>query len=109
MKIVVYIVGGILSLIALMILLFGMNFLGLEMSGILGKRAEEIRHEIQMESTAHIQGMQRNLQSMMNDYNSADQAGKAGIIASVKHQYSQEDTSNYPQYLKDFLRKADIY
>ena len=106
MKIALYIVGGLLAIFALS---FVLNSMGMISNSFFGKWQEEIRHEIQMESTAHIQGMQRNLSALLNDYNAADNTGRIGIIAAVKHQYSQEDTGDYPAYLRDFLSTAGIY
>lgn len=106
MKIVGYFIGGLLAIFALT---FVLNSMGMISNGFFGKWQEEIRHDIQMESTAHIQGMQRNLGALLNDYNAADATGKIGIMAAVKHQYSQERTDEYPQYLQDFLKTAGIY
>ncbi len=107
MKTVFAWVAGIVAFFGV---LFALNVWGMVNKSFFGKWNEQVRHEIHKESTAHIDGMQRNLGTLMNDYNVATtNAQKVGIMAAVKHQYSQEDTSKYPAYLQDFLREAGIY
>lgn len=108
-KIIGYSIAG---LAAFMLLIFVLQSAGMISYNFFGKWQEEIRHDIQTESTTYRLGLQRNLDQMYIQYNGADSAGKAGIIASVKHQYSQvssDQIAEYPQYLKDFLRTAGVY
>lgn len=85
---------------------FALNAWGMVNLKFFGTWKEEIRYDILKESQAHRDGLQRNLASLKSQYDSADTAGRVGITATIKHQYSQEDTSEFPQYLKDFLRDA---
>lgn len=107
MKTVLAWIAGIIAFFAT---IFALNVWGMVNMEFFGKWRENVRHEIHKESTAHRDGMQRNLSALLNDYNAAtSNAQKIGIIATVKHQYSQEDTSTYPAYLQDFLGVAGIY
>jgi len=89
--------------------MFALQSMGMVSKEFFGKWSESIRYDIQKESQAHRDGLQRNLMAMQTDYLAADAAGKSAIIAAVKHQYSQADTSEFPAHLKDFLRTAGIY
>ena len=109
MRLALTIIGGLLAVIALS---FVLNSAGMISYSFFGKWQEEIRHDIQMESTAYRTGMQSNLQQMLNDYNSADAAGKQAILSGVRAQYSQAKAAHItemPGHLRDFLRTAGIY
>lgn len=105
MKTAIYALLGLAGTIALM---FVLNVGGMYSKAFFGKWDEQIRHDIQKESQAYKDGMQRNLMSMQTDYNNADAAGKAAIKAAVRHQYSQTDTSGYPAHLQSFLASMGL-
>ena len=86
-----------------------LSYGALHWQGFLGKAAEEIRYDIHKESQAYRDGMQRTLSQLQQDYASADAAGKQAIMLTVRHQFSQVDTSEYPAYLRDFLITAGVY
>ncbi len=101
-----------LALVAFMLLMFVLQAAGMVNYSFFGKWQEEIRHDIQTESTTYRLGLQRNLDSMFTQYQGADTAGKQGIIAAVRSQYSQvsqDQIAEYPAYLQDFLRTAGVY
>lgn len=102
----------ILGIIAAIILaggvMFGLQSLGMVNYAFFGKWGEEIRYDITKESQAYRDGMQRNLSQMKFDYEDADAAGRIGIRESVRHQYAQTDTSEYPAYLQSFLREMGM-
>lgn len=109
MKTILGIVGAIILFFAVM---FGLNAVGMVSYSFFGKWQEEIRHDIQTESTAYRAGMQNNLQQMLNDYNIADSAGKQAILAGVRAQYAQSKANHIeemPAHLRDFLRTAGVY
>lgn len=106
----------VLSILAIIVAVFVGGFalksLGMIEAKFFNSWFESNRYEVQKESAAYRDGLQRNLSQLMNDYNAADAAGKAGIIAATKHQYAQvnkEHIDEMPQYLQDFLRTAGIY
>lgn len=99
------VIGSILGLLTLS---FVLNSLGMMSWKFFGTWSEQIRYDIHKESQTYRDGMQRNLSQMATDWASSDQAGKLMIEASVKHQYSQTDTSEYPPYLQDFLRSVGV-
>jgi len=98
-------IGGIILFFAI---LFILNVGGMYSKSFFGKWNEEIRYDIQKESQAHRDGLQRNLASMQTDYLNADSAGKAVIEAAVRHQYSQVDTSEFPPHLQQFLNQVGM-
>lgn len=99
-----------LMVVAAILVILGLSWGAMEWRGVMANRAEQIRYDIHKESQTHRDGLQRNLDDLKNQWERADAAGKAGIAATVKHQYSQTDTSEYPAYLQDFLRNvAGIY
>lgn len=109
MRLALTIIGGILAVLALG---FVLNVAGMWNYSFFGKWQEEIRHDIQMESTAFRQGNQNNLQQMLNDYNTADAAGKQAILSGVRAQYSglsAKHLEEMPGHLRDFLRTSGMY
>lgn len=94
--------------IAFFVGMFVLNVGGMYSKSFFGKWNEEIRYDIQKESQAHRDGLQRNLSQLMIQHGSADAAGKAGIRATVMHQYSQTDTSEYPTHLQTFLSQMGL-
>lgn len=100
-----YIVLGLIILIPTM---FALNYAGMLGKSFFGTWNEQIRYEIQKESQAHRDGLQRNLSQLMIQYNAADSTGKTGIRATVMHQYSQADTSEYPAHLQTFLAQMGL-
>lgn len=105
MKIAIY---WILGIIASLVILFFLNVGGMYSKSFFGKWNEEIRYDIQKESQAYRDGMQRNLSQLMIQYGSADSAGKTGIRMTVQHQYSQTDTTEYPNHLQTFLSQMGL-
>lgn len=97
------------ALIVVICLGFGLNALGMISYSFFGKWQEQIRTDIQRESFAYTDGMQKNLQQMANDWAVADADGKAMILSGVRAQYASIDTTEYPAHLRDFLRTAGIY
>lgn len=89
--------------------LFALQAFGMLNYSFFGKWGEQVRTEIQRESFAYQEGMQKNLMHMKIDYNSANEAGKKAILSSVRSMYSSENTNEYPDHLKTFLREAGIY
>lgn len=89
--------------------LAGLSYVGLQWSGFMRGEAEKIRYDVHKESQAYRDGMQRNLSQLHQDYVNADAAGRQVIILSVRHQYSQTDTSEYPAFLQSFLSEAGVY
>lgn len=98
----------VLGIIGFFLLLFVLNVGGMFSKSFFGKWNEEIRYDIQKESQAHRDGLQRNLMAMQTDYLAADAAGKAAIQAAVRHQYSQADTSEFPPHLQQFLAQMGL-
>jgi len=96
-------------IIAAFVGLAAVSYVGLQWGGFLAKTQESIRYDVTKESAAYRDGMQRNLVQMQTQYLTGDDTAKAAISAAVKQQYSQTDTSEYPQYLKDFLITFGIY
>ena len=96
MKAVFIWIAGIVAFLAVM---FVMNVGGMYSKSFFGKWNEEIRYDIQKESQAHRDGLQRNLSQLMIQFNSADASGKVGIKMTTMHQYSQVDTTSYPAHL----------
>lgn len=105
MKNVMYALAG---LVAFLIVMFLLNVAGMLGKSFFGTWNESIRYDIQKESQAHRDGLQRNLSAMQIDYLAADSAGKAAIAASVRHQYSQADTSEFPSHLTSFLSQIGL-
>lgn len=97
-----------LGVIAFFATLFVLNVGGMYSKSFFGTWNEEIRYDIQKESQAHRDGLQRNLSQLMIQHGSADSAGKVGIRATVRHQYSQADTAEYPAHLKSFLSQMGM-
>lgn len=77
---------------------------GIKWSGFLGKLWEQERYEIHKESQTYRDGMQNTLSDLMREYERADTVGKIGIKETIRHQFSQVDTSRFPAYQQDFLR-----
>jgi len=98
-------VGGFVLVVVAAFVLRSVGLIG---DSFFNPWAEEIRYDTQKESQAHRDGLQRNLASLMNQYNAADSAGKTGIQATVRHQYSQADTSEFPVYLQTFLAQMGL-
>lgn len=101
--------AGIGAFILILVVMFGLSSLGMVSKSFFGTWNEQIRYDIHKESQTYRDGMQRNLSQLLIDYRKADPAGQAAIKATVRHQYSQTDTSSYPAHLKDFLRETGAY
>ena len=106
MKAILSVVG---IFILMVVVVFGLRTLGMVSWSFFGKWGEEIRYDIHKESQTYRDGMQRNLSQLKLQWDAAEGAGRTGIEAAVKQQYSQTDTSEYPAYLQDFLRQVGIY
>lgn len=104
-----YILYGIFGFIGFVSATFMLNSIGMISYSFFGAWQESIRSDIQRESFSYTQGNMNNLQQMINDYNTADAAGKQAIVSGVRAQYGSVDTSEYPAHLRDFLRSAGVY
>jgi hypothetical protein len=98
----------ILGIIAFFAVLFLLNVGGMYSKSFFGTWNEEIRYDIQKESQAHRDGLQRNLSQLMIQHDAAGTAGRVGIQATVRHQYSQADTAEYPAHLQTFLSQMGL-
>jgi uncharacterized membrane protein YeiB len=102
------IVAWLAAIMGILVLMFLLSSWGMISKSFFGKWNEQIRYDIQKESQAHRDGLQRNLSNMQTDYLNADAAGKAAIQAAVRHQYSQADTSEFPAHLQTFLAQMGL-
>lgn len=103
MRAFLWILGGLASLVSLMLVFAGLGWINLTLGGWLGAKQEAIRTDIVEESLAYTRGMQRELGRLSIDYLSADTAGRVGIAAYVRDTFSEVDTSEYPSNLQQFL------
>lgn len=92
-------VGAVLGLMAV-------SYLSLQWGGFLGQAAEQIRYDIHKESQAYRDGVQRNIGNMIQQWTSANPAERTAIEATMRHQVSQVNINELPQYQQDFLRNT---
>lgn len=76
----------------------------IQWGGFLSRQVEEQRNKTFKTSTAYRDGMKQELGRMMNEWRKADAAGRIGIEAAIRHQFAEIDTTDFPAYLRDFLR-----
>jgi GH18 family chitinase len=105
MKLTLQIIAGTILFLAVM---FGLKSLNMISYDFFGTWKEEIRYDIQKESQAYRDGMQRNLSDLKFQYDKADSYGRIGIRETVRHQYAQTNTSEYPPYLQSFLAQMGL-
>lgn len=66
-------------------------------------QAEITRTQVMKESQSHVDGMKLQLSNLFLEYQKADTAGKIGIANVTRDTFASEDTSDYPDYLQNFL------
>lgn len=102
-------IAGIAGLFGLIALSGGLSYFGLSVQSIVGKKAEEVRHDIFKESTAYIDGKKAILDKLIVEHTTATGAARAAIEATVRNQFATMDTSEFPQYQRDFLKGVGVY
>jgi hypothetical protein len=103
-----YIIMGAFTVVAIIVMAV-LPIFGIHWQGFLDRQVEEQRYQTQKTSTSYRDGMKRNLDNIMRDYSNADSAGKQAMMSMIQHQYSEIDTSDFPNYQQDFLRSVGIY
>jgi hypothetical protein len=67
----------------------------------------EVQNEVFKNSTAYNDGMLRDLENLMREYQSADAAHKEALKSIVIHRFSVYDTNKLPGNLAEFKRSLD--
>jgi hypothetical protein len=98
-KVVAVCVG---SVIALCLLAFGLNYAGLLGDRFFQPREEQLRHQTFECSDAHVDGLVRDLRSIRDQYNRADDAGKAALSDTFRHEANGFTCGDLPYDLQSF-------
>ncbi len=96
---------GFLSLLglgALLALIFGLNFFGLENYSFFAPRYTAVDNKVFHESQQYNDGMVRDLENIKREYQGATPEGKAALRATAIHRFEIYPRDRMPPDLQNF-------
>lgn len=94
MKIVGYVVLGIVSIVLLLSAAFGLEWAGLKWEGFFGPRWGAVRREVFKQTRSYNEGMEQQLIKLRLEYLRADsEEVKRAIASTIRHQFADYDES----------------
>lgn len=92
----------VLGIIAVLLVIFGLNYYGYLADAFFMPRQEAVRHATFECSDAHVDGLVRDLRAIRDQYNRADDAGKAGLADTFRHEANGFTCGELPFDLQSF-------
>lgn len=92
-----WITTAILGLAALLSLLFGLTWLGIEWRGFFGPKRQAVERRIFEETPSYIHGMRQDLVRYRHQWITADDEEKRAIESTVRMRFAQLD----PKHIED--------
>lgn len=104
MKDLFYWVGGLLLLVA--VILLADYFIGYRWFSFIEPKKENVRREIFLNTRSYNEGKKQDLIRMRMEYLQADESGKKVIANTIRHMFAEynEDEKDLPVELKSFLK-----
>jgi len=103
MKVALAAIGSIVVFLAIVV---GLSFFGTGLDYIQTKifspKYEQVRHNTFECSDSHTDGLVRELRQIREQYSHADDAGKAALADTFKHDYDGYTCGNLPQDIQSF-------
>jgi hypothetical protein len=91
-----------LQILSMALLFISMPFIGYYSYQYFAPKYMEVQHKVFKESTSYNDGMLRDLENLMLEYQNADASHKEAIKAIVIHRFSVYDTNRLPSHLAAF-------
>ena len=96
------IIGFIGALVAILMLGFILNYIGLLQYGFFAPKVRAIDNQVFKESEQYNDGMVRDLENLQLEYINADQAHKDALRAITLHRFSVYTEDRMPPNLRNF-------
>lgn len=109
LKVIGAVFGGAFAIAALLSLMFGLTWLGIEWRGFFGPKRAAVEREIFRETRSYDEGMVQQLSRYRLQYVRAEsQAEKDAIASTVRTMFAEYDPSKLPNSdLRNFLNEVN--
>lgn len=104
-----YGVGILAALFAVVALLFGLTWLGIEWRGFFGPKAADVERKTFQKTRSYNQGMVQQLTRYRLQYiRTKDEDEKKAIASTVRTMFAEYDPASLPnQELRDFMKEVN--
>lgn len=104
MKVLKYIFSALVILIFVVLISFGLRWVGLEIYRYFGTKEEGIRREIFEETKSYNEAKEQELVKYRYEYETGDDETKAAIRGAIRHAFADYDCSRLDPELKNFVK-----
>lgn len=96
------VIWGVVIVVVIAVLAFAANLAGYGIDSFFMPKQEALRHKTFECSDAHVDGLVRDLRNIRDQYNRADDAGKAALADTFRHEANGFTCGDLPFDLQSF-------
>ena len=106
MKQIMFVLG---TLVALLVLIFGLDYIGLSWDKFIGPKRENVRRAVFEETQSYNRGVAQAIAKARREYIAAPDSSKAALKAVLRIQFADYEDENLDPTLRNFLVEVRGY